>query len=331
MKQPIQSILLFLAVTLVDLSPALGESGLLAQLGLPTETRALLIHADDVGMNWAANEASIEAMEKGSVTCGSAMVPCSWFPSTVRDVKRNPALDIGLHLTLTSEWGVYRWGPVAGRDAVPLLVDKEGYMWRDVLPVYQSVGSAVDQVEKEIQAQIDQSRRLGLEPTHMDSHMGTLYYNEAYFKTTCNLALANDIPFMVFAYNEAITELAKGPLGYMDEELATKLGNAGFPLIDTLLKEEYVGETYEEGFANYQKVISDLQPGVTLMILHLGKDGPELKNTTGRHKARDQQYRIFSDPKMAEFLKAQNIHLLGWRELKEKVWDKRDKSVKKVF
>src|SRR3989304_8368620 len=84
-----------------------AESSTLAKLGLPPGTRALLIHADDVGMCWSANISAVEAMEKGSVSCGSAMVPCSWFPSTVKACKENPKLDMGLHLTLTSEWSIY--------------------------------------------------------------------------------------------------------------------------------------------------------------------------------------------------------------------------------
>ena len=71
--------------------------------------------------------------------------------------------------------------------------------------------------------------------------------------------------------------------------------------------------------------------GVNLMILHLGIDSPEFKHITGRYWARDQQHRIFTDPKMKEHLEKENITLMGWRELKEAIWDKRDKSMKKVF
>jgi predicted glycoside hydrolase/deacetylase ChbG (UPF0249 family) len=287
----------------------------------------VVIHADDVGMSWSAHIASIEAMEKGSVSTGSAMVPCSWFPATVKACKKNPKLDMGLHLTLTSEWNVYRWGPVAGRNLVPKLVDDEGYLWRDVLPVYTSVGGQLDQVETEVQAQIDLSRKLGLEATHIDSHMGTLYYREDFFKTTCNLAVKNDLPFMTFAYREGIDTL----LPYYTKEITEKLEAAGFPLIDQLIKDEQVGETFDAGFKNYCDVISNLQPGVTLIIVHLGADGDELENITSSNKRRDQQYRIFTDPRMAEHLKKEKVTLIGWRELKEKVWDKRDKTIEKVF
>jgi predicted glycoside hydrolase/deacetylase ChbG (UPF0249 family) len=316
------------------ISPLMASShspGLEA-LGLSQDTRALIIHADDMGMCYSEETASFEAMTKGSVTSGSAMVPCSWFPETVENWKANPQLDIGLHLTLTSEWKVYRWGPVAGRDAVPLLVDDEGYLWRNVFQVYTKVEDNIDQVETEIQAQIDLARKLGLEPTHMDSHMGTLYYNHAFFKATCNLALKNDIPFMVFNYSEDVSDQAASKLPYYTKETAQSLIAAGFPVVDGFYGEELVvKDDYEAGLKNYADTFSNLKPGVNFLLLHMGIDGPELQNVTGRHWARDQQYRIFTDPRMAEHLKKENIKLINWRDLKEAVWDKRDKSIEKVF
>ncbi|MCB9767316.1 MAG: polysaccharide deacetylase family protein [Candidatus Omnitrophica bacterium] len=322
--------ILFLSLMFIAVGVRAEENKTLTALGLPQDSRVLIIHADDVGMSWAVEDGSIQAMEKGWVTTGSAMVPCSWFPATVKHCKENPDLDMGLHLTLTSEWSVYRWGPVAGRSVVPGLLDDEGYLWRNVMQVYQGVGGATDQIEQELQAQIDLARKQGLVPTHIDSHMGTLYYNGSYFKVVCNLALKNDIPFMVFKYRPELQGVHPA-LGYYTQEVADTLEAAGFPLLDMLIQEEQVGDTYEEGFANYSKVISELPVGVTLMILHLGIDSPEFKHITGRHWARDQQYRIFTDPKMKEHLEKENITLIGWRELKEAIWDKRDKSIKKVF
>ena len=322
----------FLGVILMMMSQSgMAESPLLEALGLSQDTRALVIHADDVGMCWAEHDASIRAMEKGSVTCGSAMVPCSWFPATARACKKNPDLDMGIHLTLTSEWGVYRWGPLAGRDRVPLLVDDEGYLWHEVPQVYRSVGSHIDQVITEVQAQIDLYRKQGLEPSHLDSHMGTLFYNEAYFKATCNVALKNDIPFMVFNYSDQVAEEVGRKLPYYDKSLVRKLAAAGFPLFDAFYGEELVDEDYDKGFDNYCERLSNLKPGVSMMILHMGVDSPELKNVTARHAARDQQFRIFSDPKMADFIKEQGIRLLNWRDVRKAVWDKRDKTVTKVF
>ncbi len=120
-------------------------------------------------------------------------------------------------------------------------------------------------------------------------------------------------------------------LPYYDKNLVKKLAAAGFPLFDAFYGEELVADDYDEGFDNYCKRLSNLKPGVSMMILHMGVDSPELKNVTARHAARDQQFRIFSDPKMAEFIKEQGIRLLNWKDVRKAVWDQRDKSVTKVF
>ncbi len=330
MKTVFFTSLTIVVLALGSVSSVWAESSTLKKLGLPADSRVLIVHADDAGMCWAADKASVEAMEKGSVTCAAAMVPCPWFLSTVKACKENPRLDVGVHLTLTSEWKTFRWGPIADKSLVSKLIDDQGYLWHEVGQVYESVGGDSSQVATEIQAQIDFARKAGLEPTHIDSHMGTLFYREDLFKTTCNTALKNDLPFMVFAYNPEMAK-ANEAIQFYTQETADRLETAGFPLIDNLIMDEKVGQTVEEGFKNYCEVISALPPGVTLLIVHLGIDGEELSHICGSHARRDQQYRIFTDPRMAEHIKKEGVQLMGWRDLKEKIWDKRDKSVKSVF
>ena len=164
------------------------------RLGFPKGKKVVILHIDDVGMSYDSNLGTIKAMEEGVANSLSIMMPCPWVPGFAKYLKEHPDLDAGLHLTLTAEWDDYRWGPLAGQQAVPGLVDKEGALWSSVREVVTH--ASADEVEEEIRAQIKRSRDMGIEPTHLDSHMGTLFATPAFLERYIKVGAENGIPVM---------------------------------------------------------------------------------------------------------------------------------------
>ena len=143
-------------------------------------------------MSHAANAATIDALENGLMTSATIMVPCPWFPEIADYAKAHPSADFGLHLTHTAEWKGLKWGPVASKSEVPGLVDPQGYLWPDVPAVYKN--ATPEQAYIEARAQIKKALAAGVDVTHLDSHMGALQYNDAYFQVYRRLAKEFDLP-----------------------------------------------------------------------------------------------------------------------------------------
>jgi hypothetical protein len=136
-------------------------SSLAERLGFEREDRVAVVHVDDLGMCHAANEGGFEALRRGPASCGSIMVPCPWFREAAELARAEPGLDLGVHLTLNAEWPHYRWGPVAGRRAVPSLVDAQGYLPRTALETVR--GARPEEVEVELRAQVEMRFDAGID------------------------------------------------------------------------------------------------------------------------------------------------------------------------
>ncbi len=286
------------------------SENLAERLGHPADSVLLIIHADDMGMCHSANLASIDCLEKGIVKSGSVMVPCPWFEEIAAYARQHPEADIGLHLTLTAEWKSYRWAPMAGRSVVKGLVDPSGYMFHGVRQVYES--ATPDEVEKEIRAQIEFALANGIKPTHLDSHMGTLYYNPAYLQVAFKLSEEYDIPLMFFNPNSEIIAKA-GILDVNSLDAVKAMQKRGVPLLDGL--PEIGNVPIEEMAGAYKKLIAGLKPGAYEIIIHPNLDCAESQAITGTHKKRAAEHQTFTNPAMKEFIEKQGVKLIGWKDL----------------
>lgn len=277
------------------------------RLGYPSDAKLVIIHADDIGVAHSVNDASLRAMSAGAVNSGSVMVPCPWFPeiaAATRDV--TPALDLGLHLTLTSEWKHYRWDAVSPRHEVRSLHDARGFLHASS----EDVAARADprEAEREIRAQVARAKELGLNPTHLDSHMGSLFQSKELFETYLRVARDNHIPAMI--PREQLEQGAPQLLASLRPEDVVIDRIVMAP--DTLAPGEW------ERF--YTKAIETLRPGVTEIIVHLATDDEEMRAVTTAHPSYGSAWRqrdldFFTGAKARQLLQKSGARLITWREI----------------
>lgn len=275
----------------------------------------LIVHADDAGMSHSVNRGTIDALEIGIVNSASIMVPCAWFVEFAEYAKDHPQFDYGIHLTLTSEWDHYRWGPVTDRAKVPSLVDPDGYLWDNVSLVAANVLAA--EVDLELRGQIDRAKQFGVPLSHLDTHMGALLARPDLVEVYARLALDYNLPILFVRDSDGRIARAYPAVAERAAEVTRELDAKGLPILDAVLQ-FYGGNSHEQRLNTYNEALRNLQPGVTEMIIHCGYADDELRAITSSAERRDGDRRIFSSAAMGKLLADQGVKLITWKELHQK-------------
>jgi hypothetical protein len=276
----------------------ISGADLLKKMGYPADSKLLILHADDLAMSHSANLASFEALEKGWVSSASIMVPCPWFNEVAEFAKAHPDADLGLHLTLTSEWKNYRWGPL-NREHFKSLVDTEGYFPAESGPVGKN--ATIEDAGAELAAQLTKARSAGIHFSHLDNHMGSLAQNADLFRLFLQTGRNAAVPISIGA-----GEIKAYPQAF-----------AGF---ENLPVPVYVGPA--EGLSpleGFRKTFSTLKPGVYITIVHLGLDDTELRaimlDLAGGAIARQRDFDLVKSPEFQALLKENGIKLIRWKDV----------------
>lgn len=321
-----RSLPLLLLVTCA-LHTSMAQQTYAEKLGFPKDAKVLILHVDDLGMSWDSNEGAIQAMEKGVATSVSVMMPCPWVPGFVHYLKDHPTVDAGLHLTLTSEWKNYRWGPITGRTFSSGLVDTEGAFWPSVEDVVKN--ARPEEVDAEIRAQLERARNMGFEPTHLDSHMGTLFATPEFMERYIRLGIENRIPIMMpGGHNTMIgKQLNTTPeLQTRLLQVGQMLWSAGLPVLDDLHNVSYEWKYPDDKMASdvslqkfatskYRETIKALKPGLTMVIMHCTSPTPVFGMISDSGTKRKGDLLAMTDPAFKKFLQQEGIVLTTWREV----------------
>ena len=276
------------------------------RLGYPPDSKLLILHADDLAVAHSEDAASFDALDKRAVTSASIMVPCPWLNEVAAYAKEHPDADLGLHLTLTSEWKTYRWGPVESKDKVPSLLDPSGYLWPETDQAARNLKP--EEAERELRAQIERAVAMGIHPTHLDSHMGVLFSRLELFAVYVKVAREYKLPFLAVRSPDAPKEL----LSLLSDQ---------DPFLDSVvIADPKVAAADWKTF--YSNAIKNLKPGVTEIIVHLGHDDAELQAVMVDHPDygaawRQRDYDVVTSPEFKKALADNHVILIQWKDLKK--------------
>jgi len=286
MKKTIAALLLILVSTSI-----LAEQ-------IPEDEIYLIIRADDIGSSHAANLACIQSFREGIARSVEVMSPCSWFPEAARMLRENPEYDVGVHLTLTSEWDNVKWGPLT---TAPTLVDGNGYFFPKTRTPEGSAersgfwdeSVSLEEVEAEVRAQIELAVNNIPQVSHVSDHMGW---------SRVDPRIAEIVKRVAGEYGLDIDLAALGVKGARwgsrsSDDAATRI-------------EKLVG------------MIKGLESGLHLLVEHPGMNTPEMEGHGHEgyrnvHTHRDAVTEAFCSPEVKKIIADRGIRLVSYQEARE--------------
>jgi len=261
----------------------------------------LIVRGDDIGSCHASNMGCIQAYDEGIERTVEIMVPCPWFLEAVKMLRARPKLDVGVHLTLTSEWAGYKWRPLT---YAPSLVDSNGYFYprqkdwvNQEAQAFWNADPDMQEVEQELRAQIEMALKHIPRVSHLTGHMG-IYSPSVSPKMT-----------------ELVERLAKEyDLDINPEDYGVKRANDYYPKESDQTKDEKDRKT------KFIDMLKNLEPGIYLYVEHPGKATPELQaighaGNDDVAEKRAEVTEIFTSEKVQEIINQRNIKLISYKDL----------------
>ena len=279
------------------------------KLGYSEDDKLLVIHADDLGLEDSVNSTSFESLKKNTVTSASVIMTTEKIDEVANFSEINPSLDLGVHLTVTSEWRMHKWGGILqNKDITSMLNSNNHFYWNKRK---FTKFSNLDEVRNELQAQIDLAVSMGINISHIDSHEGALFFDPDVFKMYLNLAKRNNL--LAFVPIQASV--------HFDEN---------FPKPDhaIIFDQFFMAEAGIKPFEMekyYLDIIDNLKPGLSQIIVHFGLNNEKMKDITqGKTNYgslwREIDYNVMNSEKFIKSLEENNIKLINYSDLKNVIF-----------
>lgn len=282
--------------------------------------KRLIINCDDFGQSAAMNKAIMHILEEGKASSATIMAPAPGFEEAAAWSARRHQTNVGLHLTLTSEFEALRWSSLTGH---PSLHDESGYQYRTVKEFEERAETKA--VIREIHAQYDLVQKSGIQISHVDNHMGSLYGIETgrsflpqMFWTISRWGLPSR--FFRYIYKE---DPLLSSLSDIERPVALASGLAdtfGVPIPDYLLSHPFVKqeeETYESFKQSILEKLYKLPDGVSETYVHPGADDPWSLANIPNWEKRVWEYRLLFDDDFTYTLRDAKVILTDYRYVQE--------------
>ncbi len=271
-------------------------SSLAERLGFDADDRVVIVSCDDLGMCHAANVATWEALRDGAGTSAGLMVPCPWARDAAAGYRGE---DVGVHLTLNSEWERYRWGPITH---APSLLDGDGGFPRTIEDLWDHAD--LDEVRRELRAQVERAILWGFDVSHLDDHLGVLQQRPEFFDVMLDLAVEFRLPLRLLGPS------SERVVGFPFRRLAAEEG--------ILSPDHLVVHRGEPARTTFDRLIGELRPGVTELFVHPAVDTPELRAATPDWAARvDDHALVTAADGLRAALDAAGVKPIGYRALRD--------------
>ena len=324
---------LSIIIALFSLNATSQIKNIAEKLGYEKDAKLLIIHADDIGIAHSINIASFYAYKNNAINSGAAMIPSPWIKEVAEFHKKYPEYDLGLHLTLTAEWKNYKWRGVSSSNEIPSLLNEYNEFYDNTSDV--NINANPEEVRKELQAQIDYARSLGINPSHIDSHMGSIAVNKDLWRVYIEVGYKNKLVSM--ATNSRVLNLFDEDFPVPDYIVPVNDIYMLYPEADRSFIENAAGEDfantlivndiykYEDWFNLYSSKIKSLIPGLNVFLLHLGYDNEELRAVTVDHPEygslwRQLDFDVFNSDEIKKVLEDNDVKLVTWREIQKVVY-----------
>jgi len=292
----------------------LAPNPVLRKLGYSDTDRLVIIHTDDIGMCQASVSAFDALWTAQTISSGSVMVPCPWFLHAAAWCRTHPDVDMGIHITLTSEWPEYRWGPISSRDPATGMLDDEGNFPRASRPIQENGDLAA--IAQEMEAQVERAIAAGIRPTHIDTHMGTVMHPK-FLDAYLQLGSRFGVPVMMLRLSE--DEIRQRGLSAADAAIQARnlaaQEAAGIPLVDHI--EGMPLDMNSDHFEHAKRAFDALPAGVTHFLLHPSTDTPELRALATDWRGRVENLHTFLRDDLRAYIRSIGVHVIGYRALQQ--------------